>query len=233
MRRFLIGCGILAPALYVATDLLAANSYPAYHSYTARAVSELMARGAPTEKLVDPLFFFYGILMIGFSLGVWLFDERRRVHVTAGLLFAYASLGLLGPTLFEMNLRGSAPSTADALHLALTGVLVLLLFGAVLAGATIRGRGFLLYSYATVAIMLIFGALSAFGARGLATGEPTPWVGLLERINIGAFLAWSAVLSVSLLRATRPKPPEVRLPPPLLRVQRQEHLSSHGLRGAS
>ncbi len=213
MRRFFLWCGILASALYVGADLLAAIQYPEYHSFTSRAVSELMAKGAPTEKLVDPLFFFYGILMIGFSAGVWIFDERPRVHLTAALLFAYAAIGLLGPTFFEMNLRGTAPATGDLLHILLTGVLVLLIFGAVMAGATIRGSGFVLYSYATAVVMIIFGALAAFASRGLTTGEPTPWLGVLERINIGAFLAWVAVLSGSLLRETPQLPAARRAPP--------------------
>jgi hypothetical protein len=35
---------------------------------------------------------------------------------------------------------------------------------------------------------------------GIGTGQATPWVGAMERINIGAFLFWVMVLATSLFR---------------------------------
>ena len=40
MRRVLLTCGILAPLLYLATDILGGLRYPGYR-FTAQAVSEL------------------------------------------------------------------------------------------------------------------------------------------------------------------------------------------------
>src|SRR5262245_38021844 len=108
LRRVLLACGILASILYVATDFLAALRYPEYHSFSTRAVSELMADGAPTERLVDPLFLAYDVLMLAFALGVWWSQPARSAHLTAGVLFVYAAIGFTGPTLFEMNMRGSS-----------------------------------------------------------------------------------------------------------------------------
>ncbi|HET7786772.1 MAG TPA: DUF998 domain-containing protein [Myxococcales bacterium] len=200
-RKLLLACGVLASLLYVGIDVLAAIRYPGYHSFTSRVVSELMARGAPTERLVDPLFLLYGALMMAFAAGIWSSSDRLRVHVTGGLLFAYAAVGLFGPTLFEMNVRGAAGPKSDVLHIALTGALTLLIVAAVMAGAATWGRRFRLYSLATLLIFVVFGALISFASRGLAAGEPTPWLGLLERVDIGAFLLWVAVLSASLLGA--------------------------------
>ena len=103
LRRILLGCGIVASVLYVATDVAAAIWYPDYHSFTSRVISELMASGAPTERLVDPLFLIYGVLMLGFGVGMWMSDDRKRMHVAAALLLVYTAIGFLGPTLFEMN----------------------------------------------------------------------------------------------------------------------------------
>jgi len=119
------------------------------------------------------------------------------------LLFAYAAIGFLGPTFFEMNVRGTGESTRDVLHIALTGVLVLFILAAVAVGASIRERWFRLYSFATLLVMVVFGVLTSFTMRGVGTGDPTPWVGIMERVNIGAFLLWVVVLAVSLLRAPR------------------------------
>ena len=67
-------------------------------------------------------------------------------------------------------------------------------------GAFALGRRFRLYSFATILTILVFGALVGIEAPGIATAEPTPWIGLTERTNIGAFLLWVAVLATSLLR---------------------------------
>jgi hypothetical protein len=202
VRKLLLACGVIASILYVATDVVAAICYPAYHSFRARVVSELMASGAPTERLVDPLFLLYGALMIAFAIGLWLSGERARL--AARMLLAYGALGLLGPTLFEMNVRGSGASpTADTLHIALTGVIVLLILGTVAVGAFLGGHRFRVYSLVTIAVLVLFGVATSFAMRGVATGEPTPWVGLLERVDIGAFLLWIAVLAIARLRAAR------------------------------
>jgi hypothetical protein len=67
-------------------------------------------------------------------------------------------------------------------------------------GAFAEGRRFRFYSFATLLVLLVAGALTAFDARHIAVGEPTLWVGAAERINIGAYLLWVAVLAISLLR---------------------------------
>ncbi len=202
-RNSLLMCGVVASLVYVGIDVVAAIRYPQYHSFTARAISELMANGAPTERLVDPLFLLYDVLMMAFAVGVWLCGSSKRVHITAGALFAYAVFGLLGPTVFEMNVRGSAGDpTADVVHIVATMVLVVLIFAAVGFGASIRGRSFRSYSLATLLVMVVFGALTSLSARGLSTAEPTPWLGVTERVNIGAFLLWVAVLALSLLRGS-------------------------------
>jgi hypothetical membrane protein len=203
-QKLLLACGVLASLLYVGTDVLAAIVHPDYHSFTSRAISELMARGAPTERLVDPFFLLYGVLMMAFGVGVLRSDRRRRVRATGGLLLAYAVLGLPGPVFFEMNQRGSGPSTDDVLHIALTAILVLLCMASLVVGASIRGRRFCRYSWVTLVLLASSGTLTSFASRGLATGEPTPWLGTMERITIGLFLAWVAVLSIALLRDEGP-----------------------------
>ncbi len=204
LRGLLLACGVIASLLYVGIDVIAAIRYPEYHSFTSQAISELMANGAPTERLVDPPFLLYDALMMAFGVGVWLSGHGKRAHIVASSLFVFAAIGLTGPTVFEMNVRGTGGDpTADILHIVVTGVLVLVILGTVGFGASMRGQAFRLYSFATLLIMLVFGILTSVSSRGVATGEPTPWFGLTERINIGAFLLWVAVLAISLLRSER------------------------------
>jgi CubicO group peptidase (beta-lactamase class C family) len=49
-------------------------------------------------------------------------------------------------------------------------------------------------------IMLAFGALTGAQAPGISANLPTPWIGVWERINIGAFLVWFMVLAITLWR---------------------------------
>jgi len=82
----------------------------------------------------------------------------------------------------------------------LTGVLVLLLLLAIGFGAFALGRRFRVYSFGTLLTLVVFGALTARYAARLAAGQPTPGLGILERINIYASLLWVAVLATALLR---------------------------------
>jgi len=53
VRKVLLFCGILAPLLRVATDVLAAMWYPGY-SYIDQTMSQLAAIGAPTRAVCIP-----------------------------------------------------------------------------------------------------------------------------------------------------------------------------------
>ena len=88
----------------------------------------------------------------------------------------------------------------DLPHIIVTGVLVVLLLLAIGFAAFALVERFRIYSLATLALMVVFGALSAaYGAR-LAAGQPTPGFGIVERINVYAALLWTAVLATALLR---------------------------------
>jgi hypothetical protein len=48
--------------------------------------------------------------------------------------------------------------------------------------------------------------------EAMASGAPTPTMGIFERINIGAFLLWVMALAVVLLRAERSTTPDASRP---------------------
>lgn len=198
VRQVLLVCGILSSLLYGATDILGGLRYDGY-SFTSQAISELMATGAPSEGFVDPLFIAYGVLALAFGVGVFReADGRNRaLRITGAMLIGYAAIGVAGPTFFEMHPRGAGSLDSDAPHIVLTGVLVLLLLLAIVFAAFAFGNRFRLYSFATLLILIMFGALSApYGAR-LATGQPTPGFGIFERILIYLSLLWVAVLAIA------------------------------------
>ncbi len=201
VRRALLVCGLLAALVYVATDVLGGMRYEGY-SFTSQAISELMAIGAPSEGFVDPLFILYGALALAFGVGVFRegASRSRALETTGALLIAYAALGFAGPTLYEMHQRGSGSLDSDAPHIILTMVLVLLTLLAIGFGGVALGKRFRLYSFGTLVIMIVFGAIVAPYRARLAAGQPTPGLGILERISIYASLAWASVLAMALLR---------------------------------
>ncbi|HEX6432902.1 MAG TPA: DUF998 domain-containing protein [Gemmatimonadales bacterium] len=198
LRKTLLVAGVLSSLLYVAIDLLAAARYGVYHSFTSRAISELGAIGAPTKQLVDPLFIVYVVLLIAFGVGVWTSaDGRRLLRAIGALLIGIGVVGWLTPS---MHLRGTGGLSKDVPHIVGTGVIVLFILAAIAIGATLYGRRFRFYSWATFVTLVLSGALTGVAAGHLAAGQPTPWLGLVERINVYGYLLWVGVLAVTLLR---------------------------------
>jgi hypothetical protein len=118
----------------------------------------------------------------------------------------YGALGLVWP-FAPMHLRevlaGGGATVHDTLHIALavtTQVLYLLAFGFVAAAL---GGAFRLYSLATLVALVAFGILTFRAAPGIGTNQPTPLIGVWERVDIGLFLLWVIVLAVALLRRAR------------------------------
>ncbi|HKG33080.1 MAG TPA: DUF998 domain-containing protein [Gemmatimonadales bacterium] len=198
LRKTMLLCGTASSLLYIGIDVLAALRYPAYHSYTAQAISELGAIGAPTREFVHPLFGSYNVLLIAFGLAVWTSPGRKRgLRVLGALLIGIAVVGATTP---PMYLRGTGGPSGDVPHIVLTAVIVLFILSAIAVGASLYGSRWRLYSWATLVIIITSGTLSGVAASRLAAGQQTPWLGVAERINIGAYLLWVAGLAITLLR---------------------------------
>jgi hypothetical membrane protein len=200
-RRALLACGILAPVVYAAADVLGGMRYDGY-SFASQAVSELMAIGAPSERFVDPLFIAFGVLLLCFGVGVFREGggQRRALRITGALLTAYAAIGFTGPTLFEMHPRGTAGADGDLPHIVVTGAIVLLTLLSLGFGAFTLGSRFRRYSLVTLLTVTALGLVSVpYGAR-LAAGQSTPGFGIVERVVIYASLLWVAILAAALLR---------------------------------
>jgi hypothetical protein len=197
----LLGCGILSSVLYASTDVLAGLRLDGY-SFESQAVSELSASGASTRSLIVGLFTPYNALVMAFGAGVWIASSRRRAgRLTGALLIGSAVVGEVTTLFFPMDQRGAEETVRGALHPPLTAVMSLFIVLAMVSGATLAGRRFRFYSIGKILTLLVFGALAGRDAPALEAGEPTPWLGVLERINIYAYLLWVAALAISLLRA--------------------------------
>jgi CubicO group peptidase (beta-lactamase class C family) len=199
VRKVLLICGVLSSALYVAADILVAMRYEGYR-YADQTISELSAIGAPTRPLWVLLGLTYTLLVTAFGSGVWRSARRNRaLRIVGGLLIVYGVIGLAWPYA-PMHVRGTEFTLTDTMHIVLSMVTVLLMLLAIGFGAAAFGKRFRLYSIATIVILVAFGALTGVDAPRIAADQPTPWIGVWERINLGVFLLWVVVLATKLLR---------------------------------
>lgn len=199
-RRALLVGGALSSLLYViAIDLIAAVRYPAYHGYADQMVSELFAAGAPTRALMVRLMIPYNVLVFGLALGVWnSAGSSRTWRMTAAAIAAYGAVSTAGLLFFHMDVRGTIASERDTSHIVATIVMSILIVAMIALGGVAGGRRFRFYSFATIATVLVFGVWAGVLARPMP--QPTPGVGVAERINIYATMLWVAVLAGSLWR---------------------------------
>jgi hypothetical protein len=203
IRKILLACGVLSSLLYAATTVLVATQWESYSS-ASQTVSELSAIGAPTRSLWVLPALFYTVLVTAFGWGVWKSAGRSRaLRIVGGVIVAYGALGLVWP-FAPMHLRevlaAGGSTLSDTLHIVLASVTVVLMLLAIGVGAAALGTRFRLYSVATLAILATCGALTFMDAPRISANLPTPWIGVWERINIGIFLLWVAVLAVRLWR---------------------------------
>lgn len=203
MRDAWLICGVASSLFYFAMNFIVPMGWPGYSS-AAQTVSELSAIGAPTRPLWVVMGVVYTLLVTGFGWGVWMAaTDNRRLRVAGILIAIYGALGIVW-TFAPMHLRPvlavGGGTFSDTAHLALgavTEVLYLLALGFATAAL---GKAFRVYSIATFVVLLVFGILMVRDAPGVSTNQPTPLLGVWERINIGVFLAWVLALAIALLR---------------------------------
>ncbi len=198
--KVLLVCGILSSLWYIAINIYVPAQYEGYRvaSYT---VSELSAIGAPTRRLWLLLVIAYPVLFAAFGWGVLLSACDRLLRVTGGLILAYAIFNVYWP---PMHIRGLEPTLTDTLHITWAMTVVLLMIAVMVFAALALGKRFRIYTISTIALHLIFGVLSALQAPNIPRNDPTPMIGIWERINIGVFMIWVIVLAMVLLQRERP-----------------------------
>ena len=194
----LLTCGILASLTYVATDVCASILYSGY-SFSDQAVSELFAIGAPTSHIVVRFFTVSSGLVAAFALGVWRSSPHNRAQrVIAWMMLGNAVNSLVLWNFFPMHMRGTPPTFTDAMH----GILAInpfVLLSVVFGVAAFKGW-FRSYSAATVLVLLVPAVLSFSNITAFVANQPTPGMGLTERVSQYGYQLWQASLAVFLLR---------------------------------
>jgi hypothetical protein len=224
IRDFWLGAGIASSLLYVAMNVIVPGQWPGYSS-ASQIVSELSAVGAPSRPLWVIMALLYTVLVTGFGWGVWMAaagGRGDRLLRIAGVLIAiYGALGIpwiFAPMHQREVLAAGGGTLSDTMHIALAVVTQILYLSALGLVAAALGTAFRLYSIATFVVLLLFGVQTFREAPGVSANQPTPLIGVWERINIGVFLAWVGVLAGVLLarsHAAHRRAPLHALPQPV------------------
>ena len=204
VRKALLACGVLYALLYpIVNDAIAATLYDGY-SRMDQAVSELSATGAPTHTFLTVVGPIFSLLLIGFGLGIWRSAHgKRSLRIAGALVIAHGAVSLLwmfGPMSQREVIAAGGGTSADTMHLVMSAATGVFVVAYVATTAFAFGWAFRLYSVVTITTALVFGLLSAQVDK-IEAGDPTPYMGLLERISMGAWLLWMPVVAVALLRA--------------------------------
>ena len=201
-RKAFLVCGILSSLVYAGMDVVGGTRWQSY-SWISQEFSRLSAIGAPSRPVHLVLSPIYTVLVVAFGLGVWWSAGRKRsLRVVGGAAVVYALVSLVWPEFFPEDLTAPVGAFTNTMHIVLTVVTVLSWMLILGFGATVFGKRFRIYSIGTLLTVLVFGALAGSQGAALAAGQPTPWLGLTERINIYSFMLWVVVLAISLLRAS-------------------------------
>jgi hypothetical protein len=203
IRNVLLVCGIVSSLFYAGMDVIGGTQWQDY-SWISQEFSRLSAIGAPSRPLHLILSPVYTMLVVAFGLGVWWSaGQKRSLRVVGGALVVYALTSIVWPQFFPEDLTAPVSAFTNTMHILLTIVTVLSWMLILGFGATAFGKQFRFYTIGTLLTVLVSGILTAPQGAALATGQPTPWIGLTERINIYSFMVWVIVLAVVLLRTQR------------------------------
>jgi hypothetical protein len=199
-HKILLFSGFGSSLLYLITDILAGSLYKGY-SFNEQAISELFAIGAPTSRIVVPLFTISSILLLAFAIGVWFSSNKKAMHTLAVMIGANAINSLVLWNLFPMHMRGVPGTFTDIMHTILAinpFILISIIFGIV-----IFRNWFRFYSILTVLLLLIPAIIAFSYVPILIANQPTPWLGINERISVYGHQLWHSVLAILLLQKAK------------------------------
>jgi hypothetical membrane protein len=195
--RVLNAAGIAAPMLWVAALAYIGSLQPEY-SHSRQYISELAARGTPTQHVMQVAgFILPGLMVVAFGLLVGLSAQTKFAGAGAALLIV-AGLARITAGVFSLDpcCAQGAPSFSERIHNAAGAGYLVTMVAAVLIWCVVtdrtfrtRVRWFRWYSQATlVAAITLPWWLMRFGS------DPAN-VGLFQRATFGVLNLWILVFA--------------------------------------
>jgi len=188
VARALLGCGVVGPALFISTYLIAGATRPGYDAWR-QAVSALGL--GPSGWVQSVNFIVFGLLIGCFTVGLRAALARGAVAIWAPLLQGVIALGLLLDGLFP---DGALHQLGDSMIFTAFPLCSFVL--AARFARVPRWRGWA--AYAVASGLLFWAALVAFQ---VATAHAGP-AGLFERLATLVSALWTVVLATRLRDGT-------------------------------
>ena len=200
--RTLLAGGIVASLLYFGMCIVIADLMPGYNPVT-QTISELAAIGTPTRLIWTIPAMIHTALVALFGLGVVRSSHNNHnLRHTGAIFMIYGVLGL-GWVFLPMHQRevlaAGGGNFTDTMHIVFSFITGLMMLVAMTFGGRALGREFRIYTLITAALLIIFGILTSIESPNINLNQPTPMIGVWERMLIGLFLVWNTVLAFILL----------------------------------
>ena len=201
LQKFLLFCGILSTLWYFIINVIVPYQYPGYN-IASQTVSELSAVDTPTRSLWVLLCIPYSLLLIAFGWGIWLSSAHsKKLRFVAALIIFDAAFGFFWPPMHQREVIAAGGGTlTDTLHLVWTFIHLVFMLLMIGFAAAALGKAFRIYSIATVVVFIVFGILTTQESPGIEAGRPTPYIGIWERVNMGAYMLWIVVFAMVLMK---------------------------------
>ena len=115
-------CGMLIPIAYISIYVIGGALRPGYN-HISDSVSELLSPGAPNRLVLTIIDYVYGLLHIGFGIGVLRFIRESEYKVLVGNIGAWMIIGvgfaIIGTAIFPQDAIGTPGTIQGKIHLAL------------------------------------------------------------------------------------------------------------------
>lgn len=194
--------GVVSFLSYAAAVIFAPLAYPGY-DWMAHAVSDLSAANAPSLALWNRLTALYNVCEVACVTVVCIGIQGKRTKLLRVGVYIFAVMewvSAVGFRAFPLTDSGFAGTFQDTMHIAVTGVVVLLsivsLVIIIIAGAKDRScRSYGVCAGIALAMMLV-------GAVGMKL-VPAEYFGVVERFSVFAATGFNAALGIHLFAGDR------------------------------
>lgn len=194
--------GVVSFLSYAAAVIFAPLAYPGY-DWMAQAVSDLSAANAPSLALWNRLTALYNVCEVACVTVVCIGIQGKRTKLLRVGVYIFAVMewvSAVGFRAFPLTDSGFAGTFQDIMHIAVTGVVVLLsivsLVIIIIAGAKDRScRSYGVCAGIALTMMLV-------GAVGMKL-VPAEYFGVVERFSVFAATGFNAGLGIHLFAEDR------------------------------
>lgn len=195
--RPLLVCGLAAPVLFLAADLLGIARAAGYRPMK-QSISEMTAVGARTRPLVTSLGVTRDVLLAAFATGVTASaDDNRALAATGGLIAANAALDAFATAALPRDYASPTWAPRNTANTVVMAAGVGCFVAAMGTGAVgIRGR----FRPFSAGVPLSYGLSTALSLLLRSRDEPPSSTGAQERTMAYSYQLWVAVLASLLLR---------------------------------